>query len=142
MVKKISRSSKNALDTNTIIRLLREEPQTCRKFDNAVERGDEIIIPPLVHYEIRRGFLCKPAPKREKLYEILIGQYPVGEMNAEILECGAVIYANLYHAMKTVDDTDLLIAAFCMDGEYTLVTNNKKHFDVIPGLKVVDWAVE
>lgn len=131
-----------ALDTNTVICLLRDDPLVCRKFDAAVERGDEIVIPPLVHYEIRRGFLCKSAPKRENSYRILIEQCPVGEMSAESLERGAGIYADMYRAKLTVDDTDLLIAAFCMVSDYTLVTNNTRHFEVIDGLRFEDWAAE
>jgi len=93
-----------ALDTNILIRLLRDEPLVRQRFDAAVERGDEIVIPPLVHYEIRRGFLCKSVPKRENSYRILTEQYPVGEMSMEILEHGAGIYAELYNAKRTVDE--------------------------------------
>jgi tRNA(fMet)-specific endonuclease VapC len=131
-----------ALDTNAVILLLREDPRICAKFDAAVERGDEFIIPPLVHYEMRRGFLCKSAPTREKMYNRLIEEYPVGDVRAESLEQGAGIYANLYHAKRTVGDVDLLIAAFCMDGKYTLITNNIRHFEVIDGLKFEDWVAE
>ena len=77
---------KYALDTNTIIRLLREDAHTCKIFDAAVERGYEIAVPPIVHYEIRRGFLCKSAPKREKMYNRLVAQFPIAEINAESLE--------------------------------------------------------
>jgi predicted nucleic acid-binding protein len=129
-----------ALDTNAVILLLREDQHICRKFDAAVERGDDFIIPPLVHYEIRRGFLCKSAPRREKMYDRLIKQYPVDEVSVESLELGAGVYADLYHAKRTVSDVDLLIAAYCMDGGYTLITNNVRHFEVIDGLKFENWA--
>ena len=39
---------KYALDTNTVIRLLRMEQTTRQKLGHAVGRGDEIAIPPLV----------------------------------------------------------------------------------------------
>ena len=131
-----------ALDTNAIILLLREDPHISQKFDAAVERGDEFTIPPLVHYEIKRGFLCKSAPKREKMYNRLIEQYPVCEVSVKSLERGAGVYADLYHAKRTVDDMDLLIAAYCMVGGYTLITNNIKHFEVINGLSFEDWSAK
>lgn len=56
---------KYALDTNAVIQFLRGNPFVCQKFDAAVDRGDRLVIPPLVHYEMWRGFLCKSAPKRE-----------------------------------------------------------------------------
>ena len=133
---------KYALDTNAVILLLRGSPCICQKFDAAVERGDEFRIPPLVHYEIRRGFLCKSAPRREKMYNRLIEQYPFGDVSAESLERGAGIYADLYHAKRTVGDIDLLIAAFCMVGGYTLITSNTRHFEVIDGLRYEDWSTE
>ena len=129
-----------ALDSNTLVRLLRDDPHVRHCFDAAVERGDEIVLPPLVHYEIRRGFLCKSVPKRENSYRILTERFSIGEMDAEVLELGADIYAKLYRTKQTVDDVDLLIAAFCMAGGFTLVTSNTKHFDVIAGLSIEDWA--
>jgi tRNA(fMet)-specific endonuclease VapC len=131
---------KYALDTNTVVRLLREDPNTCKNFDAAVERGDEIAIPPLVHYEIRRGFLCKSAPKREKMYNRLIKQYPVDDVSAGSLEQAARIYAELYSKHFTVEDSDILIAAFCKENDYTLVTDNTKDFENMNGLQFINWA--
>jgi len=120
--------------------LLQGNPAVCAKFDAAVERGVEIVIPPLVHYEMRRGFLCKSAPKKENSYRMLTEQCPVGGMTGEDLELGAAIYAKLYKAGLTVEDADLLIAAFCLAGGYTVVTNNTRHFEVIAGLLIEDWS--
>ncbi|MCL2343770.1 MAG: PIN domain-containing protein [Firmicutes bacterium] len=131
---------KYAFDTNTVICLLQDDPLVLQRFNAAVERGDDFTIPPLVHYEMRRGFLCKSAPKRENSYRLLTEQYPVGKMSTEVLEKGASVYATLYRARLTVDDADLLIAAFCMVGGYTLVTNNTRHFKVIDGLNIEDWT--
>lgn len=133
---------KYALDSNTIINMLRGNSIVLDKFDSAVERGDEIVIPPIVHYEMRRGFLCYSAPRKEAAYLELTEQFLVGEMNEAILECGANIYSELYEAKLTVDDSDLLTAAFCRTGGYTIVTNNVKHFNVIDNLQVEDWTVE
>jgi predicted nucleic acid-binding protein len=131
---------KYALDTNIIIRLLRDEPAVCHKFDYAVEHGYEIVIPALVHYEMKRGFLIMSAPKKEASYKVLLEQCPVVEMNIASLERGASIYANLYHAKLTVEDMDLLIAAFCLTDGYTLVTHNAKHFNMIENLAIEDWV--
>lgn len=130
-----------ALDTNAIIHLLIDTTAMCSKFDAAVARGDHFIIPPLVHYEMRRGFLCKSAPKKEKAYEQLTKLCPIGTLSAASLEQGAKIYADLYHKKLTVEDSDLLIGAFCIDGGYTLITGNLKHFSVIDGLAYEDWTV-
>ncbi len=61
-------------------------------------------------------------------------------MSAEVWELAAVLYADLRRAGRTVDDADLLIAAFCVEGGYTLVTSNTRHFEGIDGLQLVNWA--
>lgn len=131
---------KYALDTNVIISLLHPFSNICQKFDEAVERGDFIIIPPFVHYEMRRGFLCRSAPKKENAYQMLVKQYSVGKMNEEILECAARIYAELYIKRLTVKDADILIAAFCIVNDYTLVTDNTKDFENMDGLQYINWG--
>jgi tRNA(fMet)-specific endonuclease VapC len=41
---------------------------------------------------------------------------------------------------KTViGDADILIAAYCLVNDYTLVTNNTNDFNRIDGLKLVNW---
>jgi len=61
-------------------------------------------------------------------------------MYVSTLDRGAKIYADLYNKKRTVGDVDLLIDAFCIDGEYTLITNNIRHFDVIDDLNIEDWS--
>ena len=131
-----------ALDTNIIIHLLRKTPSVLKNFNDAVKRGDIIMIPPIVHYEMRRGFLSVSAPKKEAAYIALTKQFSVGEMTSDVLECSATIYAELYKNRVTVDDADLLTAAFCITYGYTIVTNNIKHFNVVNNLSIKDWTEE
>jgi tRNA(fMet)-specific endonuclease VapC len=39
----------------------------------------------------------------------------------------------------TVDSVDLMIAAMALAHDLTLVTDNTKHFDNVPGLQRVNW---
>jgi predicted nucleic acid-binding protein len=39
------------------------------------------------------------------------------------------------------DDSDLMIAATAIECGFTLITNNTKHFQNIPGLEYEDWTV-
>jgi predicted nucleic acid-binding protein len=129
-----------ALDTNIIIHLLHGTPSVRNSRDKELVQGAEIIIPRFVHYEILRGFLCAFNPKKEKAYRLFCSSYPIGEMDADVFEYGAKIYADLWKKRLTVGDADILIAAFCMVGDYTLVTDNTKHFEVIDGLKFLTWV--
>lgn len=51
----------------------------------------------------------------------------------------AELYSTLRQSGKIVDDIDLLIAGIAIDNDLTLVTNNEKHFNRIPGLKTDNW---
>jgi predicted nucleic acid-binding protein len=49
------------------------------------------------------------------------------------------IKAELEAKGQSLDDADLLIACIAMTKNATLVTNNIKHFTIIPGLKIENW---
>ena len=40
-----------------------------------------------------------------------------------------------------IDTPDLLIAATALEHGLTMVTANRRHFDPVPGLTVVDWSM-
>lgn len=131
-----------ALDTNVIIRLLRNDSAVATRFDNAVNNDASIVIPPYANFEILRGFCYRSAPSKERSYRELCVRYPVLEMTADVWNRAATLYGELRRAGYTVGDADLLIAAFCIIGGYTLVTNNTKDFEHIEGLQMADWTKE
>ena len=61
-------------------------------------------------------------------------------MTFNVWLCAARIYAELYTKRFTITDADILIAAFCMENGYTLVTANIKDFENIDGLQIVNWV--
>jgi len=130
-----------ALDTNIIIHYLRGEHKVQQNLTNAVMRYDNLIIPKIVDYEMRRGFRIFPAPKKKAAYHDLVNEdyCAVIDMNAYSWECAELVYADLYSKRLTLGEIDILIAAFCIENNCTLVTNNVKHFECIEGLTIVDW---
>jgi len=108
--------------------------------NKALEEKSTIIIPPAVYYEMWRGFKHKAAPRKEQAFVQMCKMYSIGEMGLSAWECVAEIYGASRKTGKPVEDTDILIAAFCIVNGYTLVTHNTKHFGNIDGLQIVDWA--
>ena len=134
-----------ALDTNVIIHYLRKAPNVYRNFNDAVMRGDDLVIPKVVNYEIMRGFRIANAPKKEATYNTLTeaeGCCDVAEMDAFSWARAEQVYADLYRKGMTVGEMDILIAAFCLENDCTLITNNVRHFEVIDGLQIEDWAAD
>ena len=65
--------------------------------------------------------------------------YPIEELNEGVMEVFADIKAKLFDKGIRIEDMDLLIAATAIYNELTLVTNNTKHFENIPGLNLENW---
>ena len=129
-----------ALDTNTMIHLMLETNSVWERSVKAQESGARLIVPPIVHYEIRRGLLIRPSRKRNMAYAIICDYCSLEDMSADAWELAAKIYAELYEKRFSVEDADILIAAFCMANGYTLVTDNIKDFENIEGLTVENWV--
>jgi tRNA(fMet)-specific endonuclease VapC len=68
--------------------------------------------------------------------------FPMVEVTKAIIETFAGIKADLQKQGNIIDDMDLLIAATAITMNYTLVTNNERHFSRIPGLQIENWALE
>ncbi|MCL1862234.1 MAG: PIN domain-containing protein [Defluviitaleaceae bacterium] len=128
-----------ALDTNTLIFLMNGNENVMEKRDNAILGGGRFIIPPVVDYEIQRGLLYKPSPRKEKNYFSLRQHYGIGIMTPEMWVKSAHIYFELRKKGFTVGDDDIFIAAFCLLNGYKLVTRNTKDFENIAGLQQVNW---
>ena len=69
----------------------------------------------------------------EKTFEII----PTGTESAEIF---GILKTDLEKSGSPLDDFDLIIAAYAMTYNLTLVTNNYRHFERIDGLKLANWS--
>ena len=127
------------LDTNTIIFLLNRDEKVIKNRDKIIIAGGRFIIPPIVDYEVQRGLLYKPSPRKESIYFTLRKHYGVGITEPEVWIKSAHIYVELRKKGFTVSDDDIFIAAFCILNDYTLVTRNTKDFENISGIKYVNW---
>ena len=132
-----------ALDTNIIIHYLKNTPSVHQNFNSAIMRGDDLIIPKIINYKMKRGFRVQSAPKKEAVYRALTepsGFCHISDMDDNSWERAERIYADLYKNRLTIGELDILIAAFCIGNNCTLVTNNLKHFRNIDGLITENWV--
>ena len=131
-----------ALDSSALIMLLRRKPDTAivANFSYAILSGAEIIIPQFVHFEMLRGFNYVNAKEQEQAYRKFLAKYSVGRFSDSTWEIAAKLYSDLRKGGWNIGDSDILIGAFCIEHNYTLVTTNIKHFNNIANLSVVDWT--
>jgi tRNA(fMet)-specific endonuclease VapC len=65
--------------------------------------------------------------------------FPVIDLNKEIMEIFGELKAKLVTSGTVIEDFDLLIGSTAIYMNYSLVTNNKRHFQRINDLVVEDW---
>jgi predicted nucleic acid-binding protein len=132
---------KFGLDACTLSFAMKDNPVVKQNLNNAEQNGNDIVIPPIAYYEVKRGFMAINATKRMSDFVKICKDYPVGQMDHSILEEAANIYAEIKPKGINIDDNDIYIAAYCKVHGLTLITNNTRHFGNISGLALADWSV-
>ena len=131
---------KYALDSNILSYLLKGNEAVLAKVEAETAAGNEVFIPPIVYYEVKRGLLAVNATAKMELFLDFCAENMVGHIGREVLDVAADIHAAFRKIGRGADDADILIAAFCVVHGYTLVTHNTKHFEGIDGLQIEDWV--
>jgi tRNA(fMet)-specific endonuclease VapC len=128
-----------ALDANIISYILKRDEKVISRLHAEQDRGHECVIPPLAYYEVKRGLLSVGSTVRLRLFEDMCRDFTVGTMDTAAWDKAAQIYAIKRQRGSPVEEADIFIAAFCLVGDYTLVTNNTKHFESFDGLDFTNW---
>lgn len=129
-----------AIDSNIISFYLKGNTTVIENLEKTINDGNNIVIPPLVYYEVKRGLMLINATKKMKEFETLCELFPVGELGDYLLEESIKIYVQERKSGRNTEDADIFIATFCIYNNYILVTDNVKHFNNITDLHTVNWA--
>jgi tRNA(fMet)-specific endonuclease VapC len=127
------------LDSNIVSFYIRQNQQIIEKVRDTFLAGHEVLIGPIAYYEVKRGLLAIKAEKQLMEFTALCKIMGVGQLDNTLLDFAAEIYRELREKRQTVEDADILTAAFCIEHGFTLVTHNTKHFQAITNLHHCDW---
>jgi len=127
------------LDTDTIIYALKGNRNVTRNFDETATQPKALSA--ITYGELFFGAMKSSAPqvnlaKVRRVAEV----FPVIDVSRAIMETFGSLKAVLERRGRTVDDFDLVIASTALVLNYTLVTNNERHFRNIPSLPVENWT--
>ena len=101
---------------------------------------EELFITPVVLCELYRGaFLSSNSEKNKLLVEKLLERVNILNFDISACEIFGRAYKNLKQSGKLTQESDLMIASICISNNVTLITRNKKHFENIKGLKLLEW---
>lgn len=136
---------KYLLDTNAVIALLKNHPQSVRKrLHRVASRGASISVSSVVLYELWYG-VARSKRRRENAERIrvfLSGNINVASFDEEDAVAAGDLRAELEQAGTPIGPYDLLIAAQALRGGTTLVTANVSEFARVRGLVWQDWSAK
>ena len=129
-----------AMDTNIISYVLKNDESVINRYRQELTQGNEFLMLPIVYYEVSRWLLERKAKKLLVEFNEMCREIPLIDTSKKVWDIAASLYVHTRQTGKPIGgDADLLIAAFCLANDCTLVTNNIRHFESIDGLNLVNW---
>ncbi len=129
--------AKFLLDTDTLLFSVRGNQTVLSKW--AKLRVDQWAISAVSGYEIQKGIEANPSTASSKRAALLIDQVEFEPVTREAAIFAARVHQGLKTKGITIGVADELLAGQAIALNATLVTNNTKHFENIPGLKLENW---
>ena len=129
------------LDTDTIIEFFRGNKKVVQQLKEKINTGVNLYLSSLSMCELFRGVYLSGNPEKERArIKTLLSVCRILPLTLNSCEKFGSISAQLIKEGKTIEDMDLLIGCVALSFGYTVVTNNKKHFERIPNLKIETWG--
>ena len=125
------------LDTDVSSYIIRKRPKSLlERFQKA---ADVLCVSVITAAELQFGAEKAGRPPLTALVNEYLERLPILDWTQGVVAHYAKIRASLELAGKPIGNNDLLIAAHAVSEGSTLVTNNLKHFEKVPGLRVEVW---
>jgi len=127
------------IDTDIIIYSVKQNSTVQEYFRKNAALPKAISV--ITYGELLYG--AKKSEKKEKNLAVIhrIAEiFPIIDITRSIIESFSVLKSSLEENGSIIPDLDLLIASTALSLNYTLVTNNIRHFQRINGLKIENWT--
>ncbi|MDR1318672.1 MAG: PIN domain-containing protein [Treponema sp.] len=129
-----------ALDSNIVSYFLKNDDTIQSKINEETDKGNDFVIPPTVYFEIMNWLLKNASTKRMAIFERMYSEKGIGVIDKAVLDIASTVKLKMRQQGKGISDDDLFIAAWCLNHNVPLVTNNTRHFMDIEGLKILNWV--
>ena len=123
------------LDTNALSAAAEHDPSALE----VVARAEHLAVPVIVLGEYRLGIAqSRHRASYENWLQEWISSVTVLDIDDDTTRSYAVIGLELKKKGKLIPSNDLWIAALCRQHSLPLLSRDR-HFDLVPGLKRIDW---
>ena len=127
------------IDTNIIVDIFRGNKDLLNEIENITERKDNFSITVLNLAELFKGaYLSAKKEENLSLIEEFIKNVEILNFNKESSKIYGEIFSELQKKGKQSEEIDLLIASIVLAYDAYLITKNKKHFENISKLKIIN----
>jgi predicted nucleic acid-binding protein len=129
-----------SLDACTLVFLLYGDESVRDKLIEH-ETNNQILIPPMAYYEVLRGLLARNSVKKTAILKAMYqNSYALFQIHEnDVFEKSAEIFVELKNKGFAVGSNDIVIAAWSILADSTLITDNTKDFENINELKFENW---
>lgn len=122
---------------------MREQPQSLlTRLQEIVDHRNQIVISAITYAELRFGAIGKKASPKHNL---IVNQFleridAILPWDKAAVEASTDIKKNLSDRGSPIGINDTNIAGHAIASDCTLVTNNTREFQRVPGLILEDWS--
>lgn len=130
------------LDTNILIYLVKNRPPAVAQRINALPDDDRLCMSFITWAELLKGAerSSRRDGVRQRLDALALQVPVVFDADARLCEHHATHSARLKQSGTPIGGNDLWIACHALALDATLVSNNLREFQRIPGLRLANWA--
>ncbi|MBX7254669.1 MAG: type II toxin-antitoxin system VapC family toxin [Candidatus Promineofilum sp.] len=131
---------KYLLDTDICIYLIKRRPESVVRHLAAQQVGD-VGVSAVTVAELRYGVARSAQTERNaRALELFLAPLVIADFDDGAATAYGAVRAALERAGAPIGALDTLIAAHALSLGATLVTNNTREFDRVPGLSLANWA--
>ena len=131
---------KYLIDTDGIINHLKGDERVARKLEELATEGMAVSAISLA--EIYEGvyYSRDPVRSQELLEDFLAPDLRILNVDREISKVFGKERGRLRKRKRMISDFDLMIASTCLRYDLTLLTNNRKHYEMVEGLRIFSMS--
>ena len=100
----------------------------------------ELGLSVITRSELRFGVELRKSDKLDRFVSSFLAEFACLPWTARCADIHAVIRAQLELSGSPIGGFNTLIAAHALALDMTLVTHNTRHFEKVPGLRLLDWV--
>ena len=123
------------IDTGIVIEYLRSYDKENTEFVKLFREFD-LCISVISVFELNNGATNK---SKQNDINAVCRNIEIVDFDLAISKKASEIYRSLRSQNKLIEFRDILIGATAVEQQITIATKNKKHFERIPNIQIIDW---